>query len=379
MHKPKIAFIGTDWNQNEYRRINNKPGAVSQYRLITPKKYLTDFDVTYFGSDFAEKTKGADPVIAYSNLLKDFDLIVTKVIDNSKAAGILCFISKHYGIPLVIDIDDNVWEIKEDQPAYKHYGGLSQHRVTIETMMTFADAIFCSTKPLADYIKNRMKEVHGIDKHVVVLPNTVDRTEWEGFARTNSKKVVIGWQGSTTHNEDFRITIDALARVMQEHKHVHLEILGGMTIEGFRNVFSEFPEALLERVNIKPGVPAWDNFPALLRSQRWDIGIAPITDDLFNHSKSHIKWLEYSMVKIPTIASKVYPYYKKVGKTDTIQDGITGLLADQNEWYEKLTTLVTNEALRKELAENAYEYVTTHWNAESYIQLWEKEFKKLLK
>jgi hypothetical protein len=44
------------------------------------------------------------------------------------------------------------------------------------------------------------------------------------------------------------------------------------------------------------------------------IGIAPIADNTFNDSKSELKWLEYTALGVPTVASDVGPY-KRVMQT----------------------------------------------------------------
>ena len=82
-----------------------------------------------------------------------------------------------------------------------------------------------------------------------------------------------------------------------------------------------------------------------------DINLAPLVDSIFNRAKSEIKWLEAAMVKVPTIASDIGAF------ADMVIDGQTGLLAKENEWKEKLDSLIFSAELRQKLAENAYHFV----------------------
>jgi len=54
-------------------------------------------------------------------------------------------------------------------------------------------------------------------------------------------------------------------------------------------------------------------FPTLLASLNIDIGIAPLQDNEFNHSKSCVKFYEYAATGAATLTSKVLPYTKEVG------------------------------------------------------------------
>lgn len=377
--KPKILFIGTDWSQNEYRKINNKPGAISTYRLIYPMRYLP-YDIDYLGSDFGDKINGKDKGTAFYDLFSQYDLVVSKITDNATAVSDISFITKYLEIPLIVDIDDNIWEIKEDQPAYKIYYKGGPTLGFASTYVSNATAVFCSTKPLADYIQNRMKDLYNEDKPVYVLPNCTDPIDWKfKKAKLDDSKIVIGWQGSTTHHEDLKIAMPAISKLMIEYPNLYLELLGGVSDEMVADLFKGVDESVLDRVQTKGGVPAFDTFPHLMSEQAWDIAIAPITDEPFNHSKSHIKWMEYAMYEIPCIASNVYPYRESIQGTDVIVNRETGILSKDNEWYDNLKLLIDNKDLRLQIGKNAKEYVTKEWHIKKHIYKWKDVIDTLLK
>jgi glycosyltransferase involved in cell wall biosynthesis len=89
--------------------------------------------------------------------------------------------------------------------------------------------------------------------------------------------------------------------------------------------------------------------------------------------------MEYASYKIPTVASNVYPYYKDIQGTKTIEDGVTGYLCEPKEWYEKLEKLVLDNNLRNRIGENAYYYVKDNWQPQHHIKKWKEAIDTLLK
>lgn len=380
MSKPRIAFLSTDWGQNEYRKLNNKPGAISQYRLVHPMRYLSEYyDITFLGSDFVEASKGQKPEDFYKDFFEEYDLIVSKVMDSAGTASALAFFSKQTGVPLVIDIDDNIWEVKSDQPGHKQYFKGSQKLGIASAFISYASAVFTSTKPLADYIRNRLLGTHEIMMDTYVLPNCMDPIDYSFTpVKKDPKKTVIGWQGSTTHHNDLKVAMPSIIKLMGEYKTLHLELLGGIEADKILDLMGSLDPDIIERIKIKRGVPAYDTFPDLLSRQPWDIGIAPLTDDLFNRAKSHIKWMEYAMYEIPCVASKVYPYFEPVQGTDVITDGVNGYTALPEEWYTKLKFLIDNKQERLRVGKEAKKYVSDKWHIKNHVSKWRDAIDRVL-
>ena len=69
-----------------------------------------------------------------------------------------------------------------------------------------------------------------------------------------------------------------------------------------------------------------------------------------HHRYKENKWVEASLVEVCTVASRVGAF------AQCIEDGVTGFLCSDDEWYSVLTKLVQNEKLRNEMAFRAYSY-----------------------
>lgn len=180
------------------------------------------------------------------------------------------------------------------------------------------------------------------------LPDTVHpahlkkvKKKWTEIAESDD--IVIGYfSGSITHNDDFQMILPALKRIMEEDSRIKLMIMGEL----------DLPEELKDlgegRIIVHP-FGSWTKLPFYIA--QCDINIAPLEDSIFNRAKSENKWVEASLVKVPTIASDVGAFHTM------IDNGTTGVLCSKPEdWYDALKTLSCNKELRKTLGERSYEY-----------------------
>ncbi len=375
--KKKIAFISTDYADNEYRSKFNKYGGVSYYRLVKPMELLKkEYDVTFYGADLQEQAnKFPNDDKFYAWLTWEYDMIIVKQIDNAHASQLLIHYANENECILVQDYDDNMLKVREDQPSYKmgYYPGGARWSYAA-SMMSLADALIVSTKPLKDYFFKFVKDNFKEEKDIYIFPNYNDIRDWQKTKwEKNNDKIVIGWAGSVTHDADLNLVMPALGKILDKYPNVHLELLGGILQGSIAYLTQTFSPEAKKKVRIIYGTPAWDQYPKLMLSQMWDIGIAPLIDDEFNESKSHIKWMEYTMMGIPVIASDAYPY------KENIPEGC-GFLAKSDEWEEKLSQLIENKGMRISLYTKAQEYIENNlqWKQHEgeYLKIVQSIFKK---
>jgi glycosyltransferase involved in cell wall biosynthesis len=372
----KIAFIESTCQNTK----NGGYSGVGYYRIVKPAQYLkNDYDITVYGKDIVDLGNTNEEM--YLNLFNSHDLVITKAVDSPRSAGAMAFFSDYTKTPYVVDLDDNYFEVRKDQPGYKHYYPGSNKRAIFAAYLGASAGIICSTRPLAKSYKDYMKKVYGWDKPVFVAPNFNDLTDFDFKpAKKKKDKVIIGWQGSTTHISDLNFVLPALENILKRNQNVRFEILGALEKEQAAEVFKDWDKGVLNKVSIGAGTQSWAGYPELLSKQAWDIGIAPLIDDEFNRGKSHIKWMEYADYKIPCVASKVYPYFMPVEKTETIRHGETGFLCSTvKEWEENLQALIDNIQLRHTIGENAYNFVRDNWQADKQIRLYKKAIDSFLK
>lgn len=355
----KALLIATDCAHNEYRITNNAYGGVAYYRLIGPMTEINKLghEWVYLGNDLY-RGDNAD----FNKFFSNFDIVITKHIDNPKGAKDVQLACEKNNIPLVYDLDDDLFAIREDQPAWsKGYKQGEMKRVYCATNMSFADAFFVSTEPLKESYTKAYKDMFGIDMPMYVLPNYNDVTLFDYPNNQSSDDMfVIGYQGSTTHDSDLRLILPVIDQIMSRHKNVYMQIVGSVRKDSIKKLFAGIKNK--DRFAVTGGTPAFDTFPTMIMDMPWDIGVAPLIDDQFNRGKSHIKYLEYSMKKIPTIASHVYPY------THNAKEAI--LCNTQADWNRAIKDMLLKPNKRKQIGAKAYEHVVNECQYKDHAQDW---------
>jgi hypothetical protein len=302
--------------------IQHKASAVFQYRMNRP---LGNFDTT-FRRDILRKGEK----IQIGDLAKRFarygKIWVFKYLDHFHTLDVLHSMKNEVGAKIVVDIDDNIWQI----PIGNIARGNEKENANRGLMMTLsvqeADYITVSTEPL----KNALKT---LNDNIVVLPNYIDPKEWT-FKRIKHDKVRIGWVYSPTHFPD----IEPVKKAMEEiAKRDDVEIV----IFGTDKDIFDFHTTNIPAVK-------YDKYPETFMREGIDISIAPLLDNDFNRCKSNIKWLESTMAGACFVGSKVYPYEK------SIREGKNGYLAKSStQWVKRLTWLIENKDKREELVATA--------------------------
>lgn len=189
-------------------------------------------------------------------------------------------------------------------------------------------------KHLKEVYVNRNVASEEMVKYSEIALNEVEKDD---------NKIIIGYlSGSITHNDDFKLIMPTIIKLLKKYDNVYLQIVGLLDLP------DEMQE-VKDKVLTSPFID-WKELPKLIRSI--DINLAPLEDTIFNEAKSENKWTEAALVKIPTVASNVGAF------KDAIENGKTGLLCnDERDWEESLINLIENKEEREKIATNAYEEV----------------------
>lgn len=209
-----------------------------------------------------------------------------------------------------------------------------------------AELVTCSTPRSAAYVE---REIGPNDK-TFVMPNCIAFEEYPKVElAAHPKEIRILWQGSTTHYEDLWNLRGAMSRVAEKYPHTKWIFWGA----DYRWASQFMPK---DRV-VFQGWCHYLQYKLRLSIIGHDINLCPLTDSVFNRSRSGIKWYESSAVCNPaaTLAQATGPYL------DEIQEGETGLLWHSEEEFEtKLGALIEDATLRKTLTSNSRDWLRTH-------------------
>lgn len=373
--KPNIAFLHSDWDSSEYRRTHDLYGGLGYYRVIKPAQILSKwFDIEVIGADFQHWGTIDEK---YTRLGRDYDLIYSKHFRTGMDASNALGTAKHFKKNLVIDVDDNFIAMRTDNPAFADYEQGNGPGEFLGASLGLASGVTVSTEPLRKLYKT-------LNKKIDILPNCNDINDWpKDIKKWDDGKIRIGFAGGRGHIADLDLIVEPMSYILLKYPNVLFEIVGSiwpteaMELVNRMNAFTK--KDISKQVRIAGGTLAWQGYPEMMANMGWDIVIAPLVKDAFNECKSHIRWLEATMIKCPVVASPVYPYKEPVQDTQTIQDEKTGLFAkDSKEWFAMLDGLITHPEARKELAENAYNYIKDYWQWEQHAYKFKKVIEKYL-
>ncbi len=240
---------------------------------------------------------------------------------------------------LVYDLDDAIW-LPNVSDGNKALGWLKRPGKTARIMGS-ADLVVAGNRFLADYARR-------FNDAVRIIPTTIDTEEYRRTepGEKDPGTICIGWTGSLTTIRHFEYALPALRRIREKYgEKVSFKVIGD-------------PEYENEELGIK-GIP-WCSQTEVEDLSDIDIGIMPLPDTEWARGKCGLKGLQYMALEIPAVMSPVGV------NTEIIEDEVNGYLADgEEDWVEKLSALIEDEALRKRLGKAARQTVVDHYSVEA--------------
>lgn len=362
------------------RTASNEPSSSAVVRLFLPYvnniELTKDWDFTIATSCRLPELHEADIVIIQRDAAGIDIETISNWLKSWRAAGKKC----------VLELDDDFFDANE---LYKrtHSGKwtVSQIVASVTWLAMAADAVITSTPHLK-------KIASKYNKNVFLLPNYLDPGLWglrnkrkkpqyfhdysdnsyddyddyddhSDNNERNNASVKIGYIGTATHDGDLAIITEVMNRLEHEYgDKIQIEVIGAFQKRLNKPFFGQAVALGKNR--------QYSQFVKWLRKYvDWDIAVIPLEDNHFNKSKSHLKYLECSALKLASICSDVSTY------SNIVENNKNGLLVKNNreDWYQAIKYLIENPSKREQLAQEAYDNVTekhtTYENTEAYQQL----------
>jgi glycosyltransferase involved in cell wall biosynthesis len=262
------------------------------------------------------------------------------------------------GPALVYEVDDDLFNVGPDNPLGAIYQDRRVRRIMFACIRA-ADAVTVSTEPLAALLRRHNPNVHvipnAIRSEVLDVPAPARRGRADGITR-------FGWQGSSTHKDDWLEVKGPLADVMRADPNIRMRFLGtahpdGLPLDRGRVDFRDWTTDLSEHYR---------------RISRFDVTLAPLRDTVFNASKSGLRVQESLALGVPVIASDVVAY------RPWVQHGVTGyLVSTPDEWAEAMRLLAALPDLRAKMGAAGREAARA-WTIEATAHKWITAYRSLL-
>jgi glycosyltransferase involved in cell wall biosynthesis len=339
---------------------------VGFFRQVNPLEWLVKkglIEVKQYGYDSGQNHLGNPPLEFLEEWGKWADLLFFGRNDTPQYLSLMCGTAQNFGIPAVIDYDDNVQAVRPYNPGYPSFAPNSEAKRWNIITLEKTQGLTVSTDNLVEVYKEYAKNIY-------VCPNSIDfefRDKFLGSTIEIPKKegeIRIGWAGSAAHWENLNFIEPVIYDIMDKYKNVTFSFTG---IYG--DLFNR--DDLKDRM-IKTKFVDLDKWPEYLVKCGFDIAVAPLVDNLFNRAKSNLRCIEYQACKYPIVAGYVEPY-------KYIKNGISGFLAKEREdYYFYIEKLILNEKIRKEMGEAGYNQAKDYYNMEKNCEKWLEAFNDII-
>lgn len=224
-------------------------------------------------------------------------------------------------------------------------------KLAVEFLIREADAVTTTNEVLANVIRRHT------DKPVFIIPNCLDLRKWRKPKLADD--IWIGWCGSVSHYPDLKPLMPVFDRLMAKYPNLHVQIMGSsfdylfppkegtkrFPVAGYGPEDSMFFADLKDSGERWPGRMRFDAPVPVQQFEEWmysnwqsHIAIAPLERNDFNDSKSELKWLEYTAMGIPTLASDFGPYRR------------AHVMSIAHDWEAALEYFIENQKIREETA-----------------------------
>lgn len=231
----------------------------------------------------------------------------------------LALLPKH--VRLLVDYDDAIFH-RYDQ----HHSSLVKRLLgkKIDAVMRRADVVTVGN----DYLGARAQAAGA--KQVEHLPTVIDLSRYKANIPHDTQIVTIGWIGQPS-TAKYLLQLAPVLKKMVEKYPIRIVAIGPK------------PDQLQDLpIEVKP----WAEDTETNEIQRFDIGIMPLADTLWERGKCGYKLIQYMACGKPVVATPV-----GVNKV-IVREGDNGFLArDDAAWLNALDLLCRDAGLRKRLGD----------------------------
>ena len=331
-----------NWRQNGYD-ITVKPFVSKAFQKIVYKK-------GYFFSKLCYTLLGYFERVKLLLHIKEYDIAYIFLWVTPFGFPLFEMLYCKLARQIIYDIDDLVYTTNKNAPWYSKL--LKTKYKPIYLMKKAGHVITCT--PYLDQF------VRGFNSNTTDISSTVDTSQ--KYVCVNSYKndnpLGIGWSGSHSTIQHFKTIKNVLIAIQSKYPDIKIMVMGGSNVQlaGLRLESTE-----------------WTEDKEIATLQSFDIGIYPLPNEQWVYGKSGLKAIQYMALGIPTIATAIGTNFR------VIDNGVSGYLVNsEEEWIEKLTMLIENPAVRKEVGMAGRTKVEHFFSVNANKQKYLDAFNKLL-
>lgn len=286
-------------------------------------------------------TAGYEPVVVTAETLigrRPFSPLVISRLTQPRLGWLPDYLQR-IGVRYIYFLDDNFFEIEARQDRHHaSYFGREGTRNTLIRFLQQAHIVWVQSPPLAAYLKQHFPSCRvrltnaGVDTALF----DAARRQVAGASTSPAPDTLrVGYP--TTPRHHLAALIAGIVRVAEARmgRRIQFEFVGW------------WPDdvATSPIVRTFPAIARYEDYVAFAASRRWDVGLAPLGDSMFENCKTNLKFREYAALGVTGVYSDV-PLYRSCVEPD-----LTGLLCgnDPIAWVDALQRLLENATLRQRI------------------------------
>jgi len=232
---------------------------------------------------------------------------------------------------LIFDIDDVLFGRSVVEFSSPFLGWL-QDRNQLEKISARSEAVIVGNS----YLRDRALQYNS---KVFLIPTPVDTRRFqlgEKKSADRNGEIVLGWIGTESGLSYLRILEEALALLSKRYR-IRLKLITRLN-----------PRTDFSLKGVKMDWTPWSYETEVDEMGRFDIGLMPLPEDEWSRGKCGLKLLQYMAMGLPSVSTRIG------ANSEIVEEGEDGFLAGKTEeWVEKLSRLIEDAALRKQMGEAA--------------------------
>lgn len=355
----------------------DRTGGVDFFRIIQPMKalngYVKDgykFEVEVFDPKITGAITKPEKILNYwVDVMKRNDILFLNYTTDPWGFAPMGAVARHYHRLMVLDMDDNLWNVQQDNPVYKSYQKGSDGIRDFTAIVNEVDYVTTTNQYLKHVIEHNTYKTG--DK-IGVMPNYVDLdniyTHRSPFKNTDQIQLL--HHGSTTHFVDLaeKQFGEGIDRIMKDYPNVTLKTVGAFLPQYKQKWGQRYVNAFGHQDYYK-----WAKEVAPTYMDESDIMVVPLADNVYTRCKSNIKYNESSAFGKPGVYQRIRQY------EETITEGENGYLAETaDEWYNAIKKLIDDTEHRRVVGENAINTTKKEWQMKDHLDVYADFFIKIL-
>ncbi len=198
------------------------------------------------------------------------------------------------------------------------------------------------------------------------LPQPSSLLQSTSSASLTTDIVRICYHGTWSHRDDMKWFAPIICEVQRLCPEVHFEVIGDARVA---RIFKKVP-----RITVLDTMP-WPDYLIYTQNNRFDIGVAPLLDTLFNRGRGPIKFFDYAR------CGAVGVYSTGPAFESFVADRVDGFVLknDQQLWVDTLIKLVRSPELRATMYEAAWQKVLANSTESPEIQAYLANLREHIK